>query len=70
MSTRGLFDPFLVYDTYIETNYIMTFEIKIVEPVTTCTGNVAGICYVNFQECDFLHIDIYRVVLSVIYLTN
>jgi len=31
VSTRGLFDPFLVYDTYIETNYIMTFELKMTE---------------------------------------
>ena len=28
---RGLYDPFFVYDTYIETNYIMTFEIKMTQ---------------------------------------
>jgi len=31
VSTRGRTDPFSVYDTCIETNYIMTFEIKMTQ---------------------------------------
>ena len=78
MSTRGRLDPFLMYDTYIETNYIMTFEIKmtqdeIIEGLRSTYGkeftapDVRGFCRMNdiaYQTVTKKHKEFNGVVLS------